>query len=205
MGKSTTIRELQLWNLCNFSSLSNSKLLLLPTTGMSSACPRTANHLGSCTSCITGTLTTRTGATGETLLSAEQEDHGNRTLHRKTTTYKELRLLKSTVFCTAKRNIPSGPFVMPSIWGLKTTKEYSARCIATRKTSLRSLTHKHVSTVEPSIALKCEGNSSKRHRRLTPHVSTVKPRSVEFGNHSWSHLPENPQSYAPKATPNTVK
>ena len=91
-----------------FSTLSNSKHLLLPTT---SACSRTANHLGSCTTCKTRTSTTCTGATGETLWSAEEQDHGNRPLHRnrKSTTCEELRLRTSAVFCTAKRNIPSGP------------------------------------------------------------------------------------------------
>ena len=48
-----TTKELQLRNLCN-TTLSNCKHLLLPTTGMSSACPKTANHLGNCTACITG-------------------------------------------------------------------------------------------------------------------------------------------------------
>ena len=50
---SQTTKELQLRKLCN-TTLFNSKHLLLPTTGMSSACPRTANHLGNCTAYITG-------------------------------------------------------------------------------------------------------------------------------------------------------
>ena len=78
---STTIKELPLRNLCN-STLSDSKHLLLTTMGMSSACPRTANHLGNCTACITGTSTTCTGATGETLWSAEQQGHVNMPLYR---------------------------------------------------------------------------------------------------------------------------
>ena len=120
-GKSTTIEELQLRNLCNFSTLSNSQHLLLTTTGMSSECPRTANHLETCTTCTTGTSTTCTGATGETLWSAEQQDHGNRPLYRtrKSTTCEELRLRKSAVFCTATHySFWSILAVMPSITGL---------------------------------------------------------------------------------------
>ena len=50
---SKTIKELQLRSLCK-STLSNSKHLLLTTTGMSAACPRIQTTLRKCTACITG-------------------------------------------------------------------------------------------------------------------------------------------------------
>ena len=126
-GKSTTIEELQLRNLCNFLHCPTPSTCCCQQRACRQRVRETANHLGSCTTCITGTSTTCTGATGETLWSAEQQDHGNRPLHRnrKSTTCEELRLRKSAVFCTAKRNIPSCSYwpLCRASWACKRQQE----------------------------------------------------------------------------------
>ena len=60
-----------------------------------------------------GASTTCTGATGESQRSAEQQDHGNRPPHHNRKDRRPARNCncgKSAVFCTATRNIPSGPY-----------------------------------------------------------------------------------------------